>query len=271
MLNKNWVLKRKRRKLPVGLDQSAGKEQSNGKEDNSVASESSRNASAKRMLKTEEGAAKKKGHDGYFYECVICDLGGNLLCCDSCPRTYHLQCLDPPLKRIPMGKWQCPRCFEENDHLKPLDHLDSISKRARTKTVPVKSKAEVNPINLEKRSTKAKSVSTMGGKFFGVKPLSSAVDATCSDKPMDPSLESCKEGTSSCVDADDKNLNLSPTVSPMDTMPASPDKEVLSPSKITNLDANDDLLEEKPDLSWDVGKKKSDAQRKDKNCPFHSA
>jgi sorbitol-specific phosphotransferase system component IIC len=34
----------------------------------------------------------------YYYECVICDLGGNLLCCDSCPRVYHLQCLDPPLK-----------------------------------------------------------------------------------------------------------------------------------------------------------------------------
>lgn len=267
MLDKNWVLKRKRRKLPIGPDQSSGKEQSNGKEDNPATSESSRSASAKRMLKTEEGTAqfssKKKGHDGYFYECVICDLGGNLLCCDSCPRTYHLQCLDPPLKRIPMGKWQCPSCFEENDQLKPLNNLDSISRRARTKTVPVKSKAGVNPVNLEKvsgifgnkhiskkRSTKAKSISTMGGKFFGMKPVLSPVDATCSDKPMDPSLESCMEGTS-CADADEKNLNLSPTVSPMDRMSVSPDKEVLSPSKITNLDANDDLPEEKPDLSCD--------------------
>ena len=33
MLNRNWVLKRKRRKLPLGLDQSSGKEQSNGKEE----------------------------------------------------------------------------------------------------------------------------------------------------------------------------------------------------------------------------------------------
>nr|KYP50255.1 Chromodomain-helicase-DNA-binding protein 5 [Cajanus cajan] len=145
MLNRNWLSKRKRRKLPLGLglDQSSKKEQSNGKEENST-SESSRNASAKRVLKTEvatdQMSSKKKGNDGYYYECVICDVGGNLLCCDSCPRTYHLQCLDPPLKRIPNGKWQCPRCFEGNDQLKPINHLDPISKRARTKVVTAKSK-----------------------------------------------------------------------------------------------------------------------------------
>lgn len=85
MLNKNWVLKRKRRKLPIGPDQSSGKEQSNGKEDNSVASESSRSASAKRMLKTEEGTAqfssKKKGHDGVSH----------LLCPISCLWIVYLQ------------------------------------------------------------------------------------------------------------------------------------------------------------------------------------
>jgi hypothetical protein len=76
MLDKNWVLKRKRRKLPIGPDQSSGKEQSNGKEDNPATSESSRSASAKRMLKTEEGTAqfssKKKGHDGVSY--LLCPI-----------------------------------------------------------------------------------------------------------------------------------------------------------------------------------------------------
>ncbi|RDX68773.1 Protein CHROMATIN REMODELING 4, partial [Mucuna pruriens] len=270
MLNRNWLFKRKRRKLPLGADQSSAKEQSNGKEENSVTSDSSRNASAKRVLKTEVAtgqiSSKKKGNDGYYYECVICDVGGNLLCCDSCPRTYHLQCLDPPLKRIPNGKWQCPSCFEGNDQLKHINHLDPISKRARTKIVSAKSKGQVNSLNLEKvsglfgskliskkrSSSKGKSISTMGVKFFGKKLLSSPVDETCSNKPIDPSIGSPMEGTSSCVDADEKKLSLSPTVSPMDRKSTSPAKEVLSLSKITNLEANDEQLEGKTDLSCDM-------------------
>ncbi|QCD83815.1 ATP-dependent helicase HepA [Vigna unguiculata] len=263
MLNRNWVLKRKRRKLPFGLDQSSGKDQSNSKEENSLTSESSRNASAKRSLKTEvptgQISSKKKGNDGYYYECVICDVGGNLLCCDSCPRTYHLQCLDPPLKRIPNGKWQCPSCFEGKDQLKPINHLDPISKRARTKTVPAKSKGQVNSLNLEKvsglfgskliskkrSSSKGTSISTVGVKFFGKKLLSSSVDETGSDKPIDASLGSPMEGTSSCVDADEKKSSMSPTDSPVDRKSTSPAKVVLSPSKITDLEANDEQLEGK--------------------------
>lgn len=42
--------------------------------------------------------------------CHICQDGGELLCCDRCPKAYHLQCLYPPLKKIPDGTWHCPRC-----------------------------------------------------------------------------------------------------------------------------------------------------------------
>ncbi|KAH7836664.1 hypothetical protein Vadar_004097 [Vaccinium darrowii] len=31
-------------------------------------------------------------------ECMICDNGGQLFCCETCPGTYHLECFDPPLK-----------------------------------------------------------------------------------------------------------------------------------------------------------------------------
>jgi hypothetical protein len=42
--------------------------------------------------------------------CAICDDGGDLIVCDKCHRPYHMECLDPPVKRIPQGEWHCPRC-----------------------------------------------------------------------------------------------------------------------------------------------------------------
>uniref|UniRef100_A0A3P8SGC1 Autoimmune regulator n=1 Tax=Amphiprion percula TaxID=161767 RepID=A0A3P8SGC1_AMPPE len=43
-------------------------------------------------------------------ECAVCKDGGELICCDGCPRAFHLTCLDPPLTSIPNGTWQCERC-----------------------------------------------------------------------------------------------------------------------------------------------------------------
>ncbi|XP_062284182.1 autoimmune regulator [Scomber scombrus] len=43
-------------------------------------------------------------------ECTLCKDGGELICCDGCPRAYHLTCLDPPLICIPSGSWQCEWC-----------------------------------------------------------------------------------------------------------------------------------------------------------------
>uniref|UniRef100_A0A3B4FUJ3 Autoimmune regulator n=1 Tax=Pundamilia nyererei TaxID=303518 RepID=A0A3B4FUJ3_9CICH len=40
-------------------------------------------------------------------ECTVCKDGGELICCDGCPRAFHLACLDPPLSSIPSGSWQC--------------------------------------------------------------------------------------------------------------------------------------------------------------------
>lgn len=138
MINRNWVLKRKRRKVPSGTTLSSSKKGNLG------APESPRsNSSAKRKLKDEissdQLSSKRKGHDGYYYECVVCDRRGSLLCCDSCPRTYHLECLDPPLKRAPTGKWLCPKCCEKTDPINSISHLESISKRARSKIINSKS------------------------------------------------------------------------------------------------------------------------------------
>ena len=42
--------------------------------------------------------------------CKVCNDGGELLCCDSCPAAYHTFCLNPPLKDVPEEEWMCPRC-----------------------------------------------------------------------------------------------------------------------------------------------------------------
>ncbi|MBN3295550.1 AIRE regulator, partial [Amia calva] len=43
-------------------------------------------------------------------ECAVCKDGGELICCDGCPRAFHLSCLEPPLTAIPSGTWRCQFC-----------------------------------------------------------------------------------------------------------------------------------------------------------------
>ncbi|NXN91944.1 AIRE regulator, partial [Rhinopomastus cyanomelas] len=44
-------------------------------------------------------------------ECAACGDGGELICCDGCPRAFHLTCLVPPLPRVPSGTWWCGSCM----------------------------------------------------------------------------------------------------------------------------------------------------------------
>ncbi|KAJ8780665.1 hypothetical protein J1605_000708 [Eschrichtius robustus] len=57
----------------------------------------------------EEGGCEEE-EDDHMEFCRVCKDGGELLCCDACPSSYHLHCLNPPLPEIPNGEWLCPRC-----------------------------------------------------------------------------------------------------------------------------------------------------------------
>ncbi|KAL5197445.1 hypothetical protein ABZP36_000957 [Zizania latifolia] len=129
----NWVLKYKRKRSKLTVNPSSEHDAASPILDSPM-----NNGSIIKKLKhgtnISPSTKKIRGHDGYFYECVECDLGGNLLCCDSCPRTYHLECLNPPLKRAPPGSWQCPRCHTKKVSLKLLGDADAdMSKCERTR------------------------------------------------------------------------------------------------------------------------------------------
>ncbi|XP_068598282.1 chromodomain-helicase-DNA-binding protein 5 [Brachionichthys hirsutus] len=59
----------------------------------------------------EEEDAVGEEEDDHMEFCRVCKDGGELLCCDTCPSSYHIHCLNPPLPEIPNGEWLCPRCM----------------------------------------------------------------------------------------------------------------------------------------------------------------
>lgn len=50
-----------------------------------------------------------------FEVCDVCGSGGHVICCDFCPKVFHLECTQPPLRRVPRGEWKCHKCKRKND------------------------------------------------------------------------------------------------------------------------------------------------------------
>ncbi|KAK9879935.1 hypothetical protein WA026_008444 [Henosepilachna vigintioctopunctata] len=83
----------------------------------------------KRKAKTKFGSKSKrrrrtakKEEEPYEHQdyCEVCQQGGEIILCDTCPRAYHLVCLEPELEEAPEGKWSCPHCENEG----PADQDD---------------------------------------------------------------------------------------------------------------------------------------------------
>lgn len=57
--------------------------------------------------------------------CEVCQQGGEIILCDTCPKAYHLVCLEPELEEAPEGKWSCPHCENEGPAEQVKSHLVS--------------------------------------------------------------------------------------------------------------------------------------------------
>lgn len=41
---------------------------------------------------------QESDHDS---QCHVCGEDGELICCDRCPKVYHFDCHEPPIRRLP--------------------------------------------------------------------------------------------------------------------------------------------------------------------------
>ncbi|XP_019134501.2 transcription intermediary factor 1-alpha isoform X2 [Larimichthys crocea] len=57
--------------------------------------------------------------------CAVCQNGGELLCCDKCPKVFHLACHIPTLNESPSGEWFCSFC---RDLVSPEMEYDCASR-----------------------------------------------------------------------------------------------------------------------------------------------
>ncbi|KAM8938748.1 tripartite motif-containing protein 66 [Pelodytes ibericus] len=62
------------------------------------------------MKKTSEDPNQIENEDF----CAVCLNGGEMLCCDHCPKVFHLSCHVPALLSFPGGEWVCTLCRNLN-------------------------------------------------------------------------------------------------------------------------------------------------------------
>ncbi|KAL7671473.1 hypothetical protein ACOME3_006369 [Neoechinorhynchus agilis] len=59
------------------------------------------------LSKPEKEDIVEDNHNSY---CRVCKKEGEVLCCDQCVNSYHMDCVVPKVTEIPEGQWFCPVC-----------------------------------------------------------------------------------------------------------------------------------------------------------------
>lgn len=82
---------------------------------------------------------KKDPNDPNDDWCAVCWDGGDLICCDFCPKVFHVHCHIPTLTHLPTEneKWQCMLCTDI-DGLQLLDANDKSKRKLELTTRDLK-------------------------------------------------------------------------------------------------------------------------------------
>ncbi|CAJ2650651.1 unnamed protein product [Trifolium pratense] len=65
-------------------------------------------------LKGKDRKAKEENRDQICEQCKSGLHGEVMLLCDRCDKGWHIYCLSPPLKQIPLGNWYCFNCLSSD-------------------------------------------------------------------------------------------------------------------------------------------------------------
>merc|ERR1712045_452976 len=61
--------------------------------------------------------------------CWICHKEGDVICCETCPRVFHLKCIQ--MDTAPTDEWVCPECIL----MMTAENMDTRSRAMRLSTV----------------------------------------------------------------------------------------------------------------------------------------
>lgn len=65
----------------------------------------------KKEAKDEDEDEEEEGENNDF--CEVCQQGGEIILCDTCPKAYHMVCLEPEMTSPPEGEWSCATCVKK--------------------------------------------------------------------------------------------------------------------------------------------------------------
>ncbi|XP_064425298.1 E3 ubiquitin-protein ligase TRIM33 isoform X2 [Latimeria chalumnae] len=93
------------------------------------------------------GDSNNKDDDPNEDWCAVCQNGGELLCCEKCPKVFHLTCHVPTLLSFPSGEWICTFC---RDLSKPEVEYDSDNSQHNKKEKTIQGLSPVDQRKCER-------------------------------------------------------------------------------------------------------------------------
>jgi len=106
-----------RKTTPSPKDRGRGKRTKRARKDDEETEDEYYNPDDDADVDGEERAGEAGDGDGCDSEldanldfCEVCQGAGDLVCCDKCPRSFHLKCLHMEESDLPEGDWQCAEC-----------------------------------------------------------------------------------------------------------------------------------------------------------------